>query len=402
MFQRDLVRPPRLWTSTDGERDRHATWLELFYDLAFVAAVAQLSHRLSGDYTLRGLVDFVALFVPVWWGWTGHTFYLTRFDSDDLIHRLLALGQIAAVAVLAVHINRGLEDQSAEFALSYVVLRLILIVEYQRAGHYIPKVRPLVQRYCLGFGVAALLWTISAFVPPPWRFMLWLVGVLVDFAAPLSSSRLHIQFPPHVMHLPERFGLFTIIVLGEAMVLAITGMGSAAMTPYAGLMAWCGLLVAFCLWWGYFNGVRGSEFRTLNTLDDVQKYLRWIYIHLPLTMSIVIAGVGIHAVILEQPWTPVGVDCGWMVTGSAAVAMVCLHVIFMASPGLLVTPQVQRFLQPHMAIIVLIALAGALTGLCSGGTLLLIVTAAWITQVLLTLREVGPPEPGEGAASYIG
>jgi hypothetical protein len=86
-----LIKPPRLRTDAAEEREMHATWLELFYDLVFVAAISQLAGNLSRDYSLKGLLHFTVLFVPVWWAWIGQTFYLTRFNSDDIGHRLLTM-----------------------------------------------------------------------------------------------------------------------------------------------------------------------------------------------------------------------------------------------------------------------------------------------------------------------
>ena len=113
---RSTLRPPRLWVgATAQEKPRHATWLELFYDLVFVVAISQLAHKLSGDVSPVGFISFVALFVPLWWSWIGTTFYSNRFDSDDLIHRLLMGFQMLAIAALAVHVHHGLGSSSGRF-----------------------------------------------------------------------------------------------------------------------------------------------------------------------------------------------------------------------------------------------------------------------------------------------
>lgn len=140
----------------------------------------------------------------------GHTFYLTRFDSDDIVHRLLTMLQIVAVASLIVHIP-------------YAAVRLVLVFEYLRAGKHNQNVRPLVNRYIIGFGSAAALWIVSSFIPTPHRFILWYFVIGVDFFDPLTAGHLHVKFPPHLMHLPERFGLFTIILIGEAVVRIVQG-----------------------------------------------------------------------------------------------------------------------------------------------------------------------------------
>ena len=92
----------------EREKERHATWLELLYDLVFVAAISQLATNLNKDYSFFGFLNFSILFVPVWWAWIGHTFYLTRFDSDDVVHRLITMVQIVVVASLIVHLPNAL------------------------------------------------------------------------------------------------------------------------------------------------------------------------------------------------------------------------------------------------------------------------------------------------------
>jgi low temperature requirement protein LtrA len=151
MFKKEHFRPPRLRTAIDTQRERHATWLELFYDLVFVAAISRLAGNLDRDYSLTGLLHVAVLFVPVWWAWIGQTFYLTRFDSDDLGHRLITMAQIMAVASLIVHVPDALGDSSTGFALSYAAVRFMLVAEYFRAARHIPYVRPIVNRYLAGF-----------------------------------------------------------------------------------------------------------------------------------------------------------------------------------------------------------------------------------------------------------
>lgn len=99
------------------EKERHATWLELFYDLVFVAVVSQLSENLDHDISLMGLLSFVALFIPVWFAWLGATFFATRFGTDDLVHRILTLLQMMGAAAMAVNVSHGLGETSAGFAL---------------------------------------------------------------------------------------------------------------------------------------------------------------------------------------------------------------------------------------------------------------------------------------------
>ena len=92
------ITPPRLQTVEEG-RHRTATWLELFYDLAFVVVVAVLGSRLQADVSWPGLTSFIGYFALLWWLWASHTFYADRYDTDDLVYRLLATAQERGVRV---------------------------------------------------------------------------------------------------------------------------------------------------------------------------------------------------------------------------------------------------------------------------------------------------------------
>src|SRR5262250_3262333 len=101
---------------------RKVSWLELFFDLIFVAAVAQVAEPLRHDYSVVELVRFIPLFVLIWWAWIGHTFFSTRFGVDDGIHRTLTFLQIFAVAVMAANAKDAIDSRSsAGFAAAYAL-----------------------------------------------------------------------------------------------------------------------------------------------------------------------------------------------------------------------------------------------------------------------------------------
>jgi len=382
-----LFKPPQLRSGEEAESERHATWLELFYDLVFVAAVAQLARNLSDDYSWLGMLHFSVLFVPVWWAWVGHTFYLTRFDTEDVGHRLLTMAQMAAAASLAIHVPAALGATSAGFALSYAAVRFILVAEYLRAGGHIPAVRPLTCRYAAGFGVAASLWAISVLVPVPWRFGLWGIALAVDFLTPLTAGQLHVRFPPHLMHLPERFGLFTIIVIGEAVLSVVLGIGTGGLTFGSGMAGVMGLLVAFALWWGYFEGAKGAAVLVLSPGRDVWRYQQWLYSHLPLLMGITATAVGIKHIIRQASGYALPYPEGWLLSLSVAVGVLALNAIFLAAfTGK--TRHLHRFLIPHYVIAFLGIVTGALSGIMPAIALLGILTILCVAQIIFSLRQM--------------
>jgi low temperature requirement protein LtrA len=310
--------------NTSNNTNRHATWLELFYDLVFVVVIFQLAHNLEEDFSLYGFLGFLALFVPVWWSWTGAVFYATRFDTDDLGHRILILLQMVGAAALAVNVSDALGNESAGFALSYAAIRIILVLEYVRTGisKSFSSATPLIRRYTRGFLCAAIVWIISAFIPPPFRFVLWGIGLAIDFATPITAGRrLHSQFAPHQSHLPERMGLFTIIVLGESVLGVVAGVSTTEFDIYSMLILALGLSIPFSLWWLYFDSVDGAPIRAVREKGRIGVYLLWLFGHFPLVVGITSVGVGLGYITSNAHRLALSYSEQWLVCGSVALSL---------------------------------------------------------------------------------
>ncbi|MGB7087772.1 MAG: low temperature requirement protein A [Phormidesmis sp.] len=322
------AQPPRLriYDAEAGE-PRHATWLELFYDLVFVVAVSQLAHKLSGEVSLSGFLGYAGLFIPLWWAWIGTTFYSNRFDSDDTIRRVMMGLQMLAIAALAVNIHHAWGESSLGFAISYIVSRVLLIVEYLRAAKHIPQARALIYPMTMGFTVGAALWIVSLWLPVPGRFWLWAAGLLVDFATPLLAANAQRQLPPHAEHLPERFGLFTIIVLGEAVIAVVNGVSEMSWTPNGVLSAVLSFVVAFSLWWLYFENSLGKAIEKARNTGRLLILQVWLYGHLPLVIGLAAAGIGVEHVLLSGQTQALPDNERWLIAGSVALCYVALAIL---------------------------------------------------------------------------
>ncbi|MFI6819070.1 low temperature requirement protein A [Nonomuraea sp. NPDC050328] len=278
---------PRLRLLDTGER--RATWLELLYDLVFVVAVAELA-GLLGEHDLTG---FLGLFVPVWWAWAGYVFYANRFDTDDLSHRLLVGAQLLAVVLMAAALGDPV-NRSALFAVAYVAVRLLLIVAYLRVSRHVPQARRLALSYVTGFSAAAAIWLLSLALTGPARYAAWAVAMVVDLATPLVSRRYQGELPPQSEHLPERFGLFVVIVLGEVVAAIVLGVKGHALTPLTLLIAAAGVAVTVVVWSLYFDRLDGRVVLRTRAAGQI-----WVYSHLPLAMALVAFGVGVEQLILH-------------------------------------------------------------------------------------------------------
>lgn len=324
----DWFQPPQLRIGEGIEEEsRRATWLELFFDLVFVVAVSQVAHYLSEHLSLNGFLGFVALFLPLWWAWIGATFYANRFDVDDIGHRVLMGIQMLGVASMAVNIHHGLGESSAGYALSYVAVRVILVFQYMQAAQHVSAARGLASRYAIGFAIAAFLWFVSAFVPIPFRFGLWGLGLLIDFVTPLTAVQQQARLLPHFEHLPERFGLFVIIVLGEAIIAVVNGVADEQWDPMSVLAAIFGFAIAFCLWWVYFENVGSSALRTAGSQGRVVTLQVWLFGHLPLVIGIAGTGVAVKHVIVGEATTALPDNERWLLCGSVALCLIALAIL---------------------------------------------------------------------------
>ena len=328
------VSPPRLRTK-EREGHRAATWLELFYDLAFVVAVAVLAVRLLDDSDPRGVASYFGYFALVWWLWVSHTFYADRYDTDDLVYRMLAAGQMVAVVVIATSLSNEVSGSTTAFAIGYATSKILLVAMYWRAYRHVHETRTLVRGYLLGFGLAAIIWTVSAFATDTLRYPLWVMAFAIDLATPWVMRSEQAKVPLDVSHLPERFGLFTILVLGETITGVVAGLSHVEWAFSSTLAAALTVGVATALWWLYFDNARGSVVRRDPSVRRTWRPTAWLYGHMPLAAALVSSGVALEHAVSEAGHGPMHGDARWLLVVSAAVAFACFALFHLASssPG---------------------------------------------------------------------
>ncbi len=235
--------------------ERRATWLELFFDLVFVVAIAALAVFLHDHLTLGGFLGFALLLVPVGWAWMSFAYHADQFDTDDTLFRVVMLVAMLASAALAMNVGGTLEGSPAGFVVANVVLRVLLIGLYAWAWRNATEARPMSVRYATGFSVGALIWLSSLLAPESLRYGLWALALLVEMGTPVLGYSTVRSVPGHVSHMPERFGLFTLIVLGKSIVVLTSGVVETSWRPVSALTAVSGFTVVACIWWLYFDHV---------------------------------------------------------------------------------------------------------------------------------------------------
>jgi len=389
-----LLHAPYVGFAEGGVHGRRATWLELFFDLIFVAAVAQVGRPLHADYSFAALLRYGFLFFLIWWAWLGHTFYSTRFDTDDLIQRVLTLLQMFAVAVMAANAGEALDSRSAAgFGAAYAGMRIILVLQYLRAQS-IEKSKRLTHHHAVGFGLAAGLWMVAAFLSAPLRFWVWGAAVLLDIGTTVLSSQHEKDLPPHPEHLPERFGLFTIILMGESLVAIMRGIESQEYwSGPAASAAFSGMALVFAFWWWYFDGAHAAKERHLRNAKEFRRFRVWSYAHFPLYLGIATLGIGVeHIVGLGQGVFLHGGEA-WLITVSAVIVMASLATIAATSEQARSSRGLKDFLAPHCLLAAAVLLLGTLSHWLPPYAYVIVLAIVGAVQVRISLTERRNYEP---------
>jgi len=277
-----------------GEPHRVATPLELFFDLCFVTAVAQaaahLHHALSEGHIGHGLVAYLMVFFAIWWAWMNFTWFASAYDTDDTVYRLATLVQIAGALTLAAGVPRAFDENDYRLiTYGYVIMRLAGVFQWLRAARSDPPRRRTDLAYAAGIALVQLGWVIRLLLPDAWSVPSFLVLVVAELLVPILAERRSMT-PWHPHHIAERYGLFTLIVLGESVLAAMVAVQSAFDTGHNSTLislAAAGIVIVFSIWWLYFD--RPAH----DLLTSLRRALIWGYGHYLIFASLAALGAGL-------------------------------------------------------------------------------------------------------------
>lgn len=263
-----------------NEVHRAATPLELFFDLVFVVAIAQaaggLHHAIAEHHFVDGIVGFALSFFGIWWAWMNFTWFASAYDCDDVPYRIFVFIQLTGALIFAAGVPDLAAGNLSIAVTGYVVMRLALVVQWLRAGGGDPERRQTAHRYALGIAVVQVGWIVLAVMHPANVLPFFVLLAAVEIAVPLWAESAGTT-TWHAGHIAERYGLLTIIVLGESVLAATVAIQAtlADGVPLADLLVLIGggLLVLYSMWWLYFD-------RPVETLlEDSNHAFVWGYVH---------------------------------------------------------------------------------------------------------------------------
>jgi low temperature requirement protein LtrA len=332
-----------------AEGHRAATPLELFFDLTFVVAVAEaasgLEHGLVAGHPRSVLIGYPMVFFAIWWAWMNFTWFASAYDNDDVAYRIAVLVQMTVVLILAAGVSRALG--SGDFAVilvGYLVMRLSMVTLWLRAAASDADTRRCALRYAVGIAVVQLGWVAWwVALPVPARVWAFLVLAAAEMAVPLWAEALG-RTAWHPGHIAERYGLFTIIVLGETLLAPTVGVEVAlnGETTFAHLAAVAvgGLLIVFSMWWLYFDMPSGQIVEQVRQAftERLSGAFIWGYGHYLVFAGAAAAGAGLIVAVDQTTHRTrlSDVQAGWAVTVPVATYLLVvwgLHAPF-KKPGI--------------------------------------------------------------------
>ena len=264
----------RMTSRNTEESHRVATPLELLFDLVFVVAVSQASqnlhHLISEDHVGQGVLSYLMVFFAIWWAWMNFTWFASAFDTDDWLYRVMTIVQMAGVLVLAAGVHAAMVDfDFLVVTWGYVIMRLAMVAQWLRAAASDPEARPTALRFALGIGIVQVLWLARVYLlDEQWQFWTFFVLVGAELAVPVwAESHQRTSWHPH--HIAERFGLFTLLLLGESLLASanamIDALGEGEHIPELLALAACGLVVTAGIWWLYFAREQHGRLNSLRS-----------------------------------------------------------------------------------------------------------------------------------------
>lgn len=306
-------------------QDRTVSFLELFYDLTYVVVIARAAHHLAGHVSWRGAAEFGVVFGLIWIAWLNGTLYYELHGREDGRTRAFVFLQMLILAILAVFTGEATGETGVQFAWTYVAYLVVLTwLWYTVRRVDSEEYGPITARYLTGMVASIVIVGFSSFLPDDARLAVWagfvvawiLLSVLIGRGIRMGGLTSGVEVTDSMV---ERFGLFTIIVLGEVIVGVVEGLSEADRSPVVVMTGVLGLMIGFAYWWTYFDFV-GRRLPRITSGWSVG----WMMWHVPVTMSIAASGAAMVSLVEHGSDSSAPAGSAWLLSGAVAVGLVGL------------------------------------------------------------------------------
>lgn len=281
--------------------------VELFFDLAYVFAFAQLVGHLVEHPTWTGVGEAGLLFALMWLPWSQFTWSANAVSGNGRVVRAIFLVATAVSIPMAASVSTAFEDGGPVFAVSLSLIVLLGVATMALGVEAGTAVHRSVVSWAAPNGLVLAVLIVGAFVDGPARVALWIVAVTVVIAAMFAAGRG--EWIVRSGHFAERHGLIVIIALGEVIVAIASpvagtleggqGLSGATVTALVASGLFAGLL-----WWGYFDRPGPALEHRGENIDgdrDRGRYVRDVYswAHAPVVAGVILAAAGLEEITLH-------------------------------------------------------------------------------------------------------
>jgi low temperature requirement protein LtrA len=338
----------------EGERPRSAlqptpqlrAWLELFYDLVFVAAILVLSDAVAHLEPPNRVIWVAAVFVALWCVWLQTTLFTNVFRVQDITHQVLVLAQMFVVILVTMEAHEGVVHDAVALSITYGALIAIVAVMYWRAAraggqgaHYAATRSYFLLASAIVFGVAAVV--------PVGRGLVWIIALALSFGPfrwqPRSDADRIPDLDEH--HLAERMGALTIIVCGEAFVKVAIVVSQGAIEDVDIVALAFQFVLTFAIWLSYFVDFPEAGFRR-------SRLTAWTLLHLVVQLGIAASAVGVSEIIRTEPFEHLPATTILAVTAALATVYLALGLLGLCTRRVPVRPLFVLRVSTSVALVV--------------------------------------------------
>jgi low temperature requirement protein LtrA len=254
--------PPKQFSNPD--LGRRVSWLELFYDVVYVIAIARITHHFAAHISFAGFVEYACLFILIYWGWLNGSLHHDVHGNQGLRTRLMTLWQMMILAALAIMIDK-MHGDYRNVTILFMIFQVFITYLWESVGFYDKSHRRYSRPYTVLYLTSFALMGVTLFTPESWKAFLIPVILILNFSPPFITARLMKNSGIDLdltQSMFERLGLFTIIVFGELVIGVVNGMSEVQALK---AMDWVNFVlsiaIVFSLWWIFFTFISRREVR---------------------------------------------------------------------------------------------------------------------------------------------